>query len=83
MTPCNIACDLHDYIEIACLYRYRVQLHMDDGDIVEGLAGDIATRDKREYLLLDNDREIGVELANIAKMQVLTPNAKFDTINFK
>ncbi|MFU5691769.1 Rho-binding antiterminator, partial [Pseudomonas aeruginosa] len=26
-----IACDLHDYLEIACLYRYRLLLELEDG----------------------------------------------------
>ena len=39
-----IACDLHDYLEIACLYRYRLLLELEDGVRFEAEARTTHTR---------------------------------------
>lgn len=82
MTLKPIACDLHDYLEIAGMYRYRVKLILKDNQIVEGTVIDIATIDKREYLIIDSGERRHVELTDLAQMKVLTPNAKFNEVNF-
>lgn len=75
-----IACDLHDYLEIACLYGYRVKLTLKDGRVVEGKAVDTVTAaDKHEYLALDSEQ---VETRCLAKLKVLTPGAKFSELTF-
>lgn len=75
-----IACQLHDYLEIACMYGYRVKLTLKDGQIVAGKAVDtMTTTDKREYLVLDSEK---VETQRLAKLEVLTPGAKFMEILF-
>jgi len=82
-----ISCDLHDYLEIACMYGYQVQLTLNDQQIIEGKAIDtMTTDDKREFLVIDLDHGHGskkqVELNQIRKMQVLTPDAKFSEVIF-
>jgi Rho-binding antiterminator len=82
-----ISCDLHDYLEIACMYGYQVQLTLNNQQIIEGKAIDTMTSDdKREFLVIDLDHGHGpkkqVELNQIRKMQVLTPNAKFSEVTF-
>jgi len=76
-----ISCDLHDYLEIACMYGYQIQLTLNDNRIIEGKAMNTMTADKREFLVIDNDHGHGqkeqIELNQIRKLQVLTPNAKF------
>ncbi|WP_163391477.1 Rho-binding antiterminator [Enterovibrio norvegicus] len=32
-----IACDIHDYIEITCLYRIRVALTLKNGQVLDGI----------------------------------------------
>ena len=39
----HISCDLHDYIEVACMYGYQVRLILKDQSTVEGKAKDILT----------------------------------------
>lgn len=81
---CNISCELHDYIEIACLYNYRVKLTLKNHQIIEGKAVDLKTIEKREYLMIDNGQEQQqIELNQFDKMQVITPNAQFKEVNFK
>lgn len=84
MQTSPIACELHDYIEIVCLYAYRVQLKLRDGQVIEGDAQDTFTsEDKREYLIVNNNGQSQqVELSQLSKLQVLTANAKFRQVTF-
>ncbi|OAI09506.1 transcriptional regulator [Methylomonas methanica] len=82
MSECRIACDLHDYIEIACLYGYQVRLTLKDKRIVEGRALNMMTEEKREFLLLDHNPTEKIALDQLAKLQVLTPNARFTEVIF-
>lgn len=84
MTKQPIACEWHDYIEIACLYGYRVILMLTEQRRVEGKAVDVVTGpDRSEYLVIDNGERQRVELSEIVEMQTRTPGAKFQTIRFK
>ncbi|MCK9609289.1 MAG: Rho-binding antiterminator [Methylomonas sp.] len=83
MSKCAIACDLHDYIEIACLYHYQVVLTLRDQQTIEGKAIDTLTStEKREYLIIDNGQKQQIELNQLKKLQVLTPNAQFTEVIF-
>jgi Rho-binding antiterminator len=84
MSQCTINCELHDFLEIACLYGYRVKLTLKDQKIIEGKALDVlTTTEKREYLIIDNGREQQqIEFNQLRKMQVLTPNALFKEVFF-
>lgn len=79
-----ISCALHDYIEIACLYGYQVRLDLTSGESIEGKAIDIETSpDKREFMILKHRFEQKVDLTQLVKMHILTPNAKFKEISFQ
>ena len=83
MSQQNISCELHDFIEVACMYGYQVQLALKDGQVIEGKAVDITTsKEKREYLIINNGQEQQVELTQLTKLTVLTPNAQFKDVNF-
>lgn len=84
MTQKLIECELHDYIEVACMYGYRVRLILKDQQVIEGKAKDIVTTpEKREFLIVDNEQGVQqVELIQLEKMQVLTPNAQFKEVVF-
>ncbi len=84
MTQCTISCELHDFLEIACLYGYRVKLTLKDQQIIEGKALDVlTTAEKREYLIIDNGLEQRqIESNQLSKMQVLTANALFKEVVF-
>ncbi|MFA6164450.1 MAG: Rho-binding antiterminator [Methylobacter sp.] len=83
MNQCSISCELHDYLEIACMYGYRVKLTLKDHQTIEGKALDmLTTSDKQEYLVIDNGQKQQIELNQLAKMQVLTPSAKFTKVDF-
>jgi Rho-binding antiterminator len=84
MNPCTISCELHDYIEIACMYGYQVKLTLKDQLPIEGKAIDLlTTAEKREYLIIETEHQRQqIELIQLKTMQVLTSNAKFQQINF-
>ena len=83
MSQCHISCELHDYIEIACMHGYRVKLELKNGQILEGKAKDIITTpEKRELLVIDNGHSQQVELNQLAKMTALTPHAAFQEVKF-
>jgi Rho-binding antiterminator len=82
MSECRIACNLHDHIEVACLYGYLVRLLLKDKRVVEGQTTNIMTEEKREFLLPDNSETEKIALDQPVKLQVLTPNAGFSEVIF-
>ncbi|MGG7055140.1 Rho-binding antiterminator [Nitrosomonas sp. ANs5] len=85
MTHSLISCELHDYIEVVCMYGYQVKLFLKDQSVVTGKAKDIVTNaEKQEFLLLETETGARqIELILLDKMQVLTPHAKFSEVIFQ
>ena len=84
-----ISCDLHDYIEIACMYRLPIELQLKDGETQQGTAMDIAKNANGEECLLLTDNQDGsstesslVVLDQIKTMRALVSNPHFDVVNF-
>lgn len=81
-------CDLHDYLEIACLYQYQVTITLNSGDKFTGTPKTTAAREegpnKYEVLIFacDNGDTVDVELLQLKSMQVHTKHAKFTSISF-
>ena len=79
-----MSCEQHDYIEIACLYRYSVILTLKSGEIISGIAFD-TTRDQHRQeciqILVDDTVKI-VPLAEINCMKSTKPNPYFNRIDF-
>jgi len=49
-----ISCDLHDYLEIACLHRLLLQVELLDGEVFRAIAlTTLSTARKEEFLRLD------------------------------
>lgn len=83
MTQDAISCDLHDFVEVACMYGYQLKLILKNDQIIDGKAIDIVNSpEKNECLVIDSDTRQQVELIRLAKMEVLTPNAKFSEVIF-
>ena len=79
-----ISCELHDFIEVACMYRYQLKLSLKNNQVIEGKAIDIVNSPEgRECLVIDRDPWQQVELTQLTKMEVLTPNAKFNQVVFE
>lgn len=78
-----ISCELHDFVEVACMYGYQLKLILKNNQVIEGKAIDIVnSADKRECLVIDTGEKQLIELALLSKMQVITPNARFSEVIF-
>jgi Rho-binding antiterminator len=79
-----MSCEQHDYIEIACLYRYPVTLTLISGDELNGIAIDTARNEEKAEcikILADNTARL-VPLANIVVMKAAVNNPHFSTVTF-
>jgi transcriptional antiterminator Rof (Rho-off) len=55
-----------------------------DNDVSTGIAKDLSTSNKQEWLHLENEHGITkINLMDIIKIQVLTPNPQFDEVSFR
>lgn len=79
-----INCAHHDFIEIACLYHYSVQITCKDATIVQGRAETTLTSaHTEEFLVLRTQQgEQRINLDLIASMRAITRNPHFKTIDF-
>ena len=75
-------CDVHDYLEIACLHGYRLQVELIDGRSYAARA--LTTRtapSKEEFFVLQNDdSQLEVRLDQLLAITPLDPNASFGRI---
>ena len=79
-----ISCDLHDYIEIACMYKYHVKLMLADGSVIEGVCIDTLYNELKQECVkvVIKNQELDIELETILKMQAMTINPHFDLVEF-
>jgi Rho-binding antiterminator len=83
MSQSPISCELHDYIEIACMHRYRIKIKLKGGQAVTGVAVDTSvSAEKKEYLIIQNGEKQSIELNQIAKIEALSPDAVFKEVDF-
>ncbi len=72
-----LSCHHHDYLEAACTFLYKVAVTTDT-KVLTGIAKDITTSNKKEWLHLRTDHGTEkVNLMEIIRIEVLTPNAQF------
>ena len=77
-----IDCNAFDYVELACLYRYPVRLHLRDGSSLEGTAVDTRTSSADgEHIVLDIDGERRlIRLDAIAELEPRLHKARFGRV---
>ena len=47
-----ISCANHDYIEIACMYRFEMRLVLENGQVAQGKAFQTALNENKEECLV-------------------------------
>ncbi|MDG1904558.1 MAG: Rho-binding antiterminator [Arenicella sp.] len=91
-----LSCDLHDYIEIACLYSYALKLTLTDSTVINAVAIDTKMSNKQEFIVVkdvkvesgkpewtDNEHSlVEIPLKSLDKIEALSLNAKFGVIKF-
>lgn len=77
-----IACARYDYLELACLRHYHLQLELSDGSTQTGRAIDTQTRkDKTEWLLIETDAgQQGFRLDTVVAITPTDPGAEFGRV---
>jgi len=81
-----IACDQHDFIEIACMYHLKVVLKLKTGDEITGIAQDTILNDERDecitLLRKNNKSSKAIALSHISTMRAINQNPHFDYVKF-
>ena len=73
-----ISCDLHDYVEIACLYGYDLKIEMIGGESLVARAITTRIKNHEEFLVVDEngvEREIRLDL--LLAITPLNPSSRF------
>lgn len=81
-----MSCDLHDYLEIACMYKIRVEMTLADGQKTTGIPLTTRVTSEKEELLVfqvsDKER-IELPLLSLQKMTAMSNNPHFNTVGFR
>ncbi|WP_324724518.1 Rho-binding antiterminator [Lelliottia sp. JS-SCA-14] len=79
-----VNCDLHDYLEIACLYQYKLLIELTDGSCFDGKALTTHTTIEREEFLEIEGRETHrkIRLDFLSAITPLSTRAIFGKIIF-
>lgn len=79
-----ISCDQHDYIEIACTYKYPIRLTDKSGNSIECVAIDTVINDDRAECIKVNYNGSTrlVVLDELSELSVLVENPHFSKVRF-
>jgi Rho-binding antiterminator len=79
-----ISCGDYDYIEIACMHGYDIELHLLTGQVISGKALDTQYNSlKHECIKIHSQgTDILVALDEVKSMNVLSKNASFNHVDF-
>lgn len=85
----SLRCDLHDYVEIACIFAYNIQLQLKNGESKQGVAVTTAHNIHGDECIKlavaaeGNDSDYAlIPLNDLASLTVLTKNARFSEVQF-
>jgi len=81
MTYSPIRCDLYDYIEIACMRKYSLEVLLKTNVKIQGIAKNTRVKDKEEFIILEKDQlAFEIRLDKIKEITVLNENSEFQTV---
>ena len=80
-----IQCQLYDYIEIACMRHYRLDIELTSGETISGKALTTRIRDKQEFIVIsiepeENRKEQEIRLDLVKSITALDKNSEFNTV---
>jgi Rho-binding antiterminator len=84
MTQKLLKCDLHDYLEIACLFRVKVELTLKDNTRVVGMPITIKIDSERNecVVVMTDGQQTLVQTNSLSQMRALVVNHHFDVVEF-
>lgn len=77
-------CDLHDYVEIACMFKIEVEITLKDQSVITGLPVTTkidSSRSECLVLLVDNQQKL-IKTSLFATMRAVKQNQHFDIVDF-
>jgi Rho-binding antiterminator len=79
-----ISCQIHDYVEIACMYCIEVKLALKNNQTIQGVALQTAYSDNKEECIVIRTKrgDEQVVLDHVVSMEAVTINSHFNKINF-
>lgn len=79
-----LSCESHDYLEIVCMFHYMLKVMDKNGQVFKGKASDVRIDDENTEVLVLQEiaSEMHIPTIEIASINVLTPNARFQKIMF-
>ncbi|TJZ77655.1 Rho-binding antiterminator [Chitiniphilus eburneus] len=79
-----ISCELHDYLEIACMHRYPLLVERREAPDCLGVALDVFGRHGGEYLRLSTrDGVLDVRLDNLVAITPTEEQARFGRVEYR
>ena len=82
----TMSCDLHDYLEIACMYKIQVSLLLTDGSYYRGTSITTTFNAEKEECLLflsdSSETPVSIPLHLLEKMEAVTHNIHFNAVVF-
>lgn len=80
-----LKCDLHDYIDMVCMYHYPLKLTLSSGAVLTGTALTTRYNQQRQECLVikQNDNDEPVLLEDIVLLEVTVANPHLQQIQFK
>lgn len=81
-------CDLHDYLEIACLKGYRLNIVLVDGSEFVARAVNTRASNKEEFLIVERASDQGlpelceIRLDRIRRISPVDGQAEFGVVDF-
>lgn len=79
-----LSCDLHDYLEIICMFHYQVKVTIKEGLQYEGEAKDVGRDQRKEecLILINEEQNIFIPTNQLKSIDVLTTGARFSHVDF-
>ena len=83
MSQNYLKCDLHDYLEIACLYKFKVELTLKDDTKISGIPVTTMTTNKIEYLEINSvGTLLTIPVLELVSMRACIENPHFERVKF-
>lgn len=80
-----IQCQIYDYIEIACMRHYMLDIELTNGEKITGKAITTKIKDKQEFIVIEteNDEKQEIRLDLVNSIEPLNENAEFGRVSIK
>ena len=82
-----IQCQLYDYVEIACMRHYNVDIELNSGETITGKAITTKVKNKQEFIVIeidsgsDKEKKKEIRLDLVKSIQPLNENAEFGRVS--